>query len=452
MPEENKSGRATLSSRLGFLMLAAGCAVGLGNVWRFPFVAGANGGAAFVLVYLFFLAVLGFPLLMCELALGRGAQKGIAGAFAALAPSNLKTFWGRYGFLIFSGCFILMIYYTDVAGWLLSYTGDYLIGKGAVAAEDPGASFAGLLGDRAACTGYMALVVGLSTAVCLVGVVKGVERVTKFMMISLLSLLVVLSVKALSLPGASEGLKFYLAPDWAKFMEHPAKAVFDAMGQAFFTLSIGIGAMTIFGSYIKREHSLVKESALIILIDTVVALLAGLIVFPACAVYKVPYTAGPGLIFVALPKVFQAMPGGRFWGFLFFLFLSFAALTTIIAVFECLIGGLVDQLKMRRTPITLLVGVGVCLFSLPCVCIDGVLDWEDFAVSQLWLPVGGISLCIFMTQKSLGWGWEGFSAEVSAGSGWKMPAALRPWMTWGVPLLIAVILIGGLVLKFAVAP
>lgn len=446
MAEEVGSGRETLSSRLGFLMLAAGCAVGLGNVWRFPFVTGANGGAAFVLVYLFFLVVLGFPLLTTELALGRGAQKGIADAYADLAPARWKAGWSRLGFLIFAGNFLLMIYYTDVAGWLLKYTGNYL--AGAPAAEDPGAAFTALLADRPTCTAYMLLAVAIATGVCFAGIVKGVERVTKFMMLTLLSLLVVLAAKAVSLPGAGEGLKFYLAPDWPRFMEHPAKAVFDAMGQAFFTLSIGVGAMTIFGSYVKRDHSLVKESLWIIVIDTCVALLAGLIIFPACAAYKVPYTAGPGLIFVALPKVFQAMPGGRLWGLLFFLFLSFGALTTIIAVFECLIGGAVDRCRRSRKLVTPLVGVGVALCSLPCVCFDGVLDWEDFALSQLWLPFGGLAMCLFVTHASFGWGWKGFQAEASAGRGWPMPDGLRPWMTWGVPLLIGVILVGGLVLKF----
>ena len=444
--EENSGGRATLTSRLGFLMLAAGCAVGLGNVWRFPYVTGANGGAAFVLVYLFFLAVLGFPLMMAELAVGRGAQKGIAGALACLAPSRWTKFWGRVGLVLFAGNFILMIYYTDVAGWLLKYTGDYLLTTPSGA--DPGAAFEAFCANRPVCTGYLMLAVGLATVVCLAGVVKGVERVTKYMMLSLLSLLFLLAVKAVSLPGAGEGLSFYLAPNWTKFLAHPYKAVFDAMGQAFFTLSLGIGAMTIFGSYTKRTHSLVSESAWIIVIDTFVALLAGLIIFPACAAYHVPYTEGPRLIFVALPKVFQAMPGGRFWGFLFFLFLSFAALTTIIAVFECLIGGLVDEWKKSRVALTLLVGVGVAICSLPCVWIDGVLGWEDFAVSQLWLPVGGLALCLFTTRASFGWGWKGFQREVSTGDGWKMPSFLGPWMTWGVPLLISVLLVGGLILKF----
>ncbi len=442
MADADKSERATLTSRLGFLMLAAGCAVGLGNVWRFPYVAGANGGAAFVIVYLFFLAVLGFPLLMAELAVGRGAQRGIAGALAALAPSRWAKAWGALGLLLFAGNFILMIYYTDVSGWLLNYTGNYL--RGVPPGGDPAAAFAALRADTATCSAYMFLGVALATAICLAGVVKGVERATKFMMLSLLALLVALAVKAVSLPGAGEGLAFYLAPDWTKFMAHPVKAVFDAMGQAFFTLSLGIGAMTIFGSYTKRTHSLVSESVWIIAIDTFVALLAGLIVFPACAAYKVPYTSGPGLIFVALPKVFAAMPGGRVWGFAFFLFLSFAALTTIVAVFECLIGGVVDEWRLKRARAVLLVGLGVGACSLPCVLFEPVLGWEDFAVSQLWLPLGGLSLSFFVTRSSFGWGWANFREEVSTGRGWPLPACLRPWMAWGVPGLILALLVGGL--------
>ena len=434
-------------------MLAAGCAVGLGNVWRFPFVTGQNGGAAFVLVYLVFLALLGFPMLTAELALGRGAKKGIAGAFAALAPSRLTKVWGFWGTLIFAGNFILMIYYTDVAGWLVKYAGSYATGNGI--ADDPGAAFGALLGDRATCSMYMLAAVGLATAVCLAGVVKGVERVTKFMMLSLLSLLVVLAVKAVSLPGAVEGLKFYLAPDWAKFMEHPWKAVFDAMGQAFFTLSIGVGAMTIFGSYIGKEHSLVKESALIIVIDTMVALLAGLIIFPACAAYGVEYTAGQGLIFVALPKVFQAMPSGRVWGFFFFLFLSFAALTTIIGVFECLIGGLMDEAKWPRRRAALTVGLSVAVLSMPAVlgysvwkdvlpwAGKTVLDVEDFILSQFWLPLGALVTCLYCTQP-FGVDWTGFRNEASAGAGWRLPSAVRPYMRWILPFVLLTVLIGGL--------
>jgi NSS family neurotransmitter:Na+ symporter len=432
--------RAKLGSRLGFLMVAAGCAVGLGNVWRFPFVVGQNGGAAFVLVYLVFLALMGFPLLLAELAVGRGARKGIASALGELAPKPCASAWRWVGRGVFMGNFVLMIYYTDVAGWLVKYTSDYA--RAAPKLADPAAAFQALTADRVTCTAFMCGCVLFAAAVCLAGVVKGVERATKVMMISLLALLVVLAVKAVSLPGAREGVVFYLAPDWGKFMAHPGKAVFDAMGQAFFTLSVGVGAMTIFGSYVGRERSLVTETVWIIAIDTFVALLSGLIVFPACAAYNVDVTAGPGLIFIALPKVFSAMPGGAAWGFFFFLFLSFAALTTIIAVFECIIGGMMDETGLRRVPASLLVAVIVAVCSMPCVLFESVLKWEDFVLSQLLLPIGGLALCLFVT-RGWGWGCDAFRAEASAGAGWRLPAWFCVYMKWMLPFAILGLLAAG---------
>ena len=279
---------------------------------------------------------------------------------------------------------------------------------------------------------------------CLAGVVKGVERVTKFMMVSLLVLLGALAARAVVLPGAAEGLAFYLRPDWSRFMAHPWSSVFDAMGQAFFTLSLGIGSMTICGSYVGREHSLVKETALIIAIDTVVAILAGLVIFPACSAFGIAYTAGQGLIFVALPKVFAQMPGGVFWGFLFFLFLAFAALTTVIAVFECLIAGLMDSLGMRRAAATAVVAAAVAALSMPCVLFDGVLKWEDFAVSQIWLPLGALAQGLFVVNGRIGWGWRAFRESVSEGSGPGMPG----WMKWHytivIPVLVLIVMLAGL--------
>lgn len=437
--------RERLASRFGFLMLAAGSAVGLGNVWRFPYVAGRNGGAAFVLVYLAFLALLGFPLLCVELGIGRGANRSLPAALAALAPPRLSKPWGRTGAVLASGCFVLMIYYTDVAGWLLRYTADYarLSPPG-----DPAAAFASLASERGVSAAFTACAVAGATAVCTAGVVKGVERATKFMMVSLLALLGVLAVKSLTLDGAAQGLAFYLRPDWSRFMEHPVSAVFDAMGQAFFTLSLGIGSMTICGSYTGKDDSLVKEAAIIIAIDTFVALLSGLVVFPACAAFGVAYGEGPGLIFVALPKVFAQMACGALWGFLFFLFLAFAAFTTVVAVFECLIAGLMDSLGMRRLPASLLVGAAVCALSMPCVLFDGVMEWEDFAVSQLWLPAGALCQALFVSSSSLGWGWDAFAAEVSAGRGWAMPRWMRRHVAFAVPVLVLAVLLGGLWMRF----
>lgn len=438
--------REKLQSRFGFLMLAAGCAVGLGNVWRFPFVAGQNGGAAFVLVYLAFLVLLGFPLLVVELAIGRRAACGIARAMPKLAGGRHVALWRTLACLVFAGNFVLMAYYTDVAGWLVKFARDYAVCGTPV-------PFSHLLADKPVRTLYMLLTVALATAVCCAGVVKGVERVTKVLMVSLLALLCVLAAKALSLPGAGAGVRFYLLPDWGAFLARPGRVVMAAMGQAFFTLSLGVGCMTIFGSYITREHSLVKEAALIIAIDTFVALLAGLVVFPACHACGVEPSSGPGLVFSALPEVFSRMAGGRVWGLGFFLFLAFAALTTVIAVFECLIGGLCDEKRARdgqdiarsfRPFVALLVGVAVALASLPCVLWEKALEIEDFAVSQLWLPLGALVQCLFATW-AFGWGWRRFRGEASRGDGANMPAAAKYWMRFFLPLLILAVLVGGLV-------
>lgn len=431
--------RARLGSRLGFLMLAAGCAVGLGNVWRFPFIVGQNGGAAFVLVYLAFLVLLGFPMLAAELAVGRAAQRGISKAMRDLAAERHRKFWSMAGAAIFAGNFLLMIYYTDVAGWLIKYSGDYLRGCGRT-------DFSALKADWVTCSGYMLLSVAVSAVVCAVGVRKGVERTTKVMMLALLALLGVLAAKALTLPRAMEGVRFYLSPDWSKFFAHPWRSTFDAMGQAFFTLSTGVGCMTIFGSYIGRERSLASESAWIIAIDTLVALLAGLVIFPACASFGVDVTSGPGLIFMALPNVFENMAGGRVWGFVFFLFLSLAAITTIIAVFECIIGGLMDEFGRSRIRTTSFVAAVVSVLAMPTVIFDGVLELEDFVFGQLWLPIGALMICVFVTRE-YGWGYKAFSAEASSGVGMNLPSVFRPVMRWLVPALIITTLIVGLVMR-----
>lgn len=431
--------REKLSSRLGFLMLAAGSAVGLGNVWRFPYVVGENGGAAFVIVYLAFLALLGFPLLAVELGIGRGANRSLAAALGTLAPPRYAAIWRRTGSFLAAGCFVLMIYYTDVCGWLLKYASDYATLSPPVGAN----SFSELTANRKVCGAFMLAAVAVSTFVCLIGVVKGVERVTKWMMLSLLALLVVLAVKSLTLSGASEGLAFYLKPDWAKFMENPLKSVFAAMGQAFFTLSLGIGSMTICASYVGEDHSLVKESLVIIIIDTFVALLAGLVIFPACATYGVEYTSGPGLIFEALPRVFEKMPGGVVWGCVFFMFLALAALTTVIAVFECLIAGIMDVFGLKRVTASLIVGLTVATLSMPCVLWESVLEWEDFAVSQLWLPIGALVQAVFVVNGTFGWGWDKFRAAVSVGRGLKMPSFMKWHYVLVVPVLILIVLVSG---------
>ena len=450
--ETGSAGREGLKSRLGFLMVAAGCAVGLGNVWRFPFIVGRNGGAAFVLVYLVFLALLGFPLLTAELAVGRAARKGISGAMRALAPERTRNFWYVLGCIVFGGNLLLMAYYTSVGGWLMRYTAGFAAQGSAFTGAGAKAAFDGLLSDPATCTAYMLLAVVVAAGVCLAGVQRGVERVTKWMMLSLLALLGVLAVKALSLPGAMKGVEFYLAPNWTPLIEHPFRTCFDAMGQAFFTLSVGVGCMTIFGSYVGREHSLVTESLWITVIDTCVAFLAGLVVFPACAAFGVDVTAGPGLIFIALPEVFAHMGGGRLWGAVFFLFLSLAALTTIVAVFECLIGGLMDELRWKRGRASLLVGAAVAVLSLPVslgcdIRLPGgvmkVLDLEDFVFSQFWLPLGALVTCVFCTWP-FGFGWKGFRQEAGMGDGLKPPGVWKPYMRWLLPVILLVIIVGGM--------
>ena len=449
-------GREGLKSRLGFLMVAAGCAVGLGNVWRFPFIVGRNGGAAFVLVYLVFLALLGFPLLTAELAVGRAARKGVAGAMRALAPERTRKLWYVLGCVIFGGNLLLMMYYTSVGGWLLRYTAGYAAQGTSFTAGGAKATFEGLLADPSTCTGFMLLAVAVAVGVCLAGVQRGVERVTKWMMLSLLALLGVLAVKALSLPDAMKGGEFYLAPKWEPFLERPFGVCFDAMGQAFFTLSVGVGCMTIFGSYVGKGHSLVTESLWITAIDTCVALLAGLVVFPACAAFGVDATEeGPGLIFIALPEVFAHMGGGRLWGAVFFLFLSLAALTTIVAVFECLIGGLMDELRWPRRRTALLVGGAVAALSLPAVfgynvwkdvqILPGktILAVEDFVFSQFWLPLGALATCVFCSWPC-GWDWQGFRDEAGLGDGLDTPAIWKPYMRWLLPVILLGIIIGGL--------
>ena len=436
--------REHLKSRFGFLMLAAGCAVGLGNVWRFPYIVGENGGAMFVLVYIVFLVLLGYPLLLAELAIGRAAQSGIASALPTLSSGENevkkhRTFWRIIGGAIFAGNFLLMIYYTDIAGWLLKYAVDYFRGGGVAAHGDCSVAFNALMANKTLCAFNMLFVVLLAGLVCMAGVVKGVERVTKILMVSLLAILVLLAAKALMLPGAKEGLKFYLYPDATKFMSHPLRNTMLAMGQAFFTLSVGVGCMTIFGSYVERSKNLAIDTAVIIVIDTAVAIISGLVIFPICYTCNIAPSEGQGLIFVALPEVFRNLNFGRLWGFFFFSFLAFAAFTTVVAVFECIIGGLKDILKLERKIIAPIVTTAVAIASLPCILYDGVLVKEDFAMSNIWLPTGALAICLFSTWR-FGWGAEKFRMEVSP----RAPKWFFAYMKYVIPLLIITILVGGL--------
>lgn len=426
--------REKLSSRLGFLMLAAGCAVGLGNVWRFPYIVGKNGGAVFVLFYLFFLMILGLPLLIAELSIGRGGGFGISASMRVLGKRPL---WGVVGFVIFLGNILLMSYYTDIAGWLLRSSCAYISG-----CHPP--DFCFLASNNRLETQYMLIIIGFASLICLFGVVKGVERVSKVMMVLLLALISILAIRACLLPGAMKGISFYLKPDWHAFMSHPLGVITDAMGQAFFTLSIGIGAMTIFGSYIDKTHSLVKEATWIIIIDTFVAIMSGFVVFPACAAYGVDPGNGPGLIFMALPKVFAQMSAGYFWGAIFFIFLVMAAFTTIVAVFECIIGGIVDTFHVKRANAVLLTFWIIVLCSLPCIYYDQALGYEDFILSNIWLPLGALGQCIFISYP-LGWGWSNFRIEASSGKGIKLGAWMKGHYLFVVPILIIIVALGALI-------
>lgn len=437
--------REMLKSRLGFILLSAGCAIGLGNIWRFPYVVGANGGAAFVILYLLFLLILGYPVMLMELAVGRAARRSLFGAYRDL-PKGSRFRWHIPGGVIFAGSAILMIYYTTVTGWLLAYTWRYTTGAFAeVSSANAGKAFEGFISSAPASVPPMLIGVILATVVCFIGLRNGVERVTKILMGGLFALLLLLSIRSLFMPGVKEGLYFYLYPNFSSLT---LSAIPAAMGQAFFTLSIGIGSIAIFGSYTGRESSLPGAGLHIILLDTLVALLAGFIIFPACMSYDIDVNAGPGLIFVTLPAVFHQLPGGRVWGALFFLFLSVAAMTTVIAVFENLIAFLVDELHLSRKRASLLNGLVIAIGSLPCTFGfnllkhvqplgkgSTILDFEDYLVSDLLLPLGGLYLVIFCCYK-VGWGWKNFMEEVNTGHGLKFPSWAYHYCKWIVPLLI----------------
>ncbi len=450
--------REKFSSRLGFILISAGCAIGLGNVWRFPYITGKYGGAAFVLLYLVFLVILGLPVMVMEFAVGRASQKSCAKSFQALQPAG--GHWAWFKWWGFAGCYLLMMFYTTVGGWMLAYVVKSAAGAFNTAA--PADVFGGLLANPSELIGWMLVAVMLGFLVCSMGLQKGVERITKVMMSCLLVIMLVLCVRSVTLPGAGEGLKFYLVPDFGKMFENGwasfGEAVYAAMGQAFFTLSLGISAMAIFGSYIGKSRALTGEALNIAVLDTAVALLAGLIIFPACFAFGVDPGEGPGLVFVTLPSVFRQMWGGRLWGSLFFLFMSFAALSTIIAVFENLISFSMDNWGWARKKAVAVNGLAVALLSLPCalgfsvwsgVSIPGIGDIqsiEDFIVSNNLLPLGSLIYLLFCVSRR-GWGWNNFVAEADTGKGLRFPKWARGYLTWGLPLLIIVIFIMGYVPK-----
>ena len=448
--------RERFRSRLGFILISAGCAIGLGNVWRFPYIVGEYGGAAFVLLYLTFLVILGLPIMTMEFAVGRAAQRSAGAAFNVLEPPG--THWHVFKWITIAGLYLLMMFYTTVAGWMMSYVPKMASGAlENVDAAGAAAAFDGLLADPVQMVCWMVVTCTLAILVCSLGVQKGVERITKVLMMCLLAIIGVLVVRALTLPGAQEGVGFYLAPDFSKIFSSPGafcEAAYAAMGQAFFTLSIGMGSMAIFGSYIGRDRSLFGEAVTIGALDTVVALATGLIIFPACFAFGVAPDSGPGLVFVTLPAVFEQMWLGNVWGCLFFVFLSFAAISTVIAVFEGILAFWMDALGWSRRKAVVVNLIAIPLLSVPCALgfnvwsgvelpgVGNIQSIEDFLVSSNILPLGSLVFVAFCVSRR-GWGWKSFLAEANEGVGLKFPAWLHPWMRFGVPALVLVILVMG---------
>ena len=452
--------REKFGSRLGFILISAGCAIGLGNVWRFPYIVGQYGGAAFVLLYLLFLVVFALPILVMEFAVGRASQKGVARSFDELEPARSK--WHRFKWAALAGNYLLMMFYTTVSGWMLQYFVDTAAGRFAgldVAAAE--SAFGNMLSNPGRMTVYMGLIVASGFLIISIGIQKGLERVTKWMMMALIILMMALAIHSLFLPGGSEGLKFYLLPDIQRLKDAGVgNVIVGAMNQSFFTLSLGIGSMAIFGSYIDKDHALAGESVRVCALDTLVAFCSGLIIFPACFSYGVDVKSGPALIFMTLPNVFNNLPAGRFWGSLFFLFMTFAAYSTVLAVFENIVSCVSELTGLSRKKTCLVCGIALFLLSLPCLLgynlwsnfrpIAGrdVLDSEDFLVSNLLLPLGSLLFIIFCTTR-YGWGWENFLAEANEGKGLKIAKWLRPYMTYVLPVIVGIILIFGLYNFFA---
>lgn len=452
--------RERFSSRLGFILISAGCAVGLGNVWRFPYITGQYGGAAFVLVYLIFLVLLGLPIMVMEFAVGRASQKSAARSFHVLEPAGTK--WHLQGYACMAGNYLLMMFYTTVGGWMAAYIFKTLTGefKG-LDSDGVAAVFNDMLARPGYMTFWMVLVVLLSFFICSLGLQKGVERITKAMMSCLFLILLILCIRSVTLPGASEGLRFYLIPDFTRFTENGVgNTIFAAMGQAFFTLSLGIGAMAIFGSYIGKDHTLTGETINICLLDTLVAFLAGLIIFPSCFAFGVDPGQGPGLVFITLPNIFNQMVGGWIFGVLFFVFMTFAAQSTIIAVFENIISFSIDLFGTSRKKTVLINGIAIILLSLPCVfgfniwsgfqplgAGSTIQDLEDFIVSNNLLPLGSMVYLLFCTSR-YGWGWKNFLAEADTGKGVKFPAWARVYVSYILPLIVLFIFIMGYYQKF----
>lgn len=452
--------RERLSSRLGFILLAAGCAIGLGNIWRFPYITGQYGGALFVLIYLVFLVIFGIPIMTMEFSVGRASQRSIARSFQILEPKGTK--WHLYSYIGMAGNYLLMMFYTTVSGWMLAYVFSSMKGD-FVGLDSSGVAdyFSAFTASPAAMVGWMTAICILGFGVCSLGLQKGVERMTKIMMSALFIIMIILVVRSVTLPGAVEGLKFYLIPNLDSIKDVGIwTVVYAAMGQSFFALSIGIGSMAIFGSYIDKEHRLQGESINVTILNTLVAILAGLIIFPACMSFGVNPGEGPGLIFVSLPQVFNSMPLGQLWGTLFFLFMAFAAFTTVIAVFENIISFSMDLKGISRRKASLINCVLLILLSLLCALGfnllsgfqpmgegTGVLDLLDFIVSNNILPLGSLVYLFFCVSRR-GWGWKNFLAEANEGKGRAFPARTKAYFKFFVPILVAIVFLFGYMDKF----
>ena len=449
--------RERLGSRLGFILLSAGCAIGVGNVWKFPYMVGQYGGGAFVLIYVFFLIILGVPVLTMEFSMGRAAQKSPVRLYQQLEKEGSK--WHIHGYLAMLGNIILMMFYTAVSGWMLRYfvamaRGEF---KGAKPAEVEN-YFGNMLAEPVPMIVYTLIVVLLGFIVCSGGVQKGLERVTKFMMMALLAIMVILAINSIFMKGGAEGLRFYLLPDFSRMAEIGfGEAVVGAMNQAFFTLSLGIGSMAIFGSYLGKERALMGEAVNVCVLDTFVAFTSGLIIFPACFAYGVEANSGPSLIFITLPNIFANITMGRLVGSLFFLFMSFAALSTIFAVFETIVACVLDLTGWDRKKACLVVGIGLAVLSMPCVLgfnvLSGIqpmgegssiMDLEDFIVSNLLLPLGSLIFVLFCVSR-YGWGWDKFVAEANEGNGLKVAGWMRKYMTFVLPVVVMIIFIVGII-------
>jgi len=448
--------RENFGSRLGFILVSAGCAIGIGNVWKFPYVAGQNGGGIFVLFYLLFLFIMGAPILSMELAMGRASRKGAIKAYKSLEPKKSK--WHIHGYICILGSLLLMMYYTTVSGWMLNYAFKFATGKfNNVSTDGVENVFNTMLNSPAQMLIFMAISVLVGIIVCSFGLQNGIEKITKVMMLCLIALIIILAIHSFTLSNAKEGLSFYLLPNIENVKAVGlGKVITAAMNQSFFTLSIGAASMEIFGSYMSKDHGLAGESFRISVLDTFVAIMSGLIIFPACFSYNVETTAGPSLIFITLPKVFINMPYGRIWGSLFFIFMTFASFSTVIAVFENLIASGMENLNISRTKSSVIHLVILLVTSIPCALSFsllkdvklikgmGILDSEDFLVSNLILPIGALIILIFCVTK-WGWGFDNYLEEANTGNGVKIPKWIKYYFRFVLPILIIIIIIQGLV-------